>query len=296
VANLKAGNQWQIYGEPIVPTRRGQPLSALPWFWLSFSGHTAQISKPPLLGMVNVALSHYRLGADYAHGLHWTGLPTFYVTGSSSDEAVKVGSATALVLADSAARVGFAEFKGDGLGSLERAMAAKERMLAILGAAVFGTDAKRIETAEAARIRNSGETSLLMGVVSAVQASLEAAMKFAADWQGAAGDVSVSLNTDFVSEKMDPQTLVGLVAAYQAGALTLSSLLAALQDGELLPPQTDIADEVAKLGGQADGGEGAQVGHPAGGKQPSDRGHRQTAKEFGITRRTVERAEKIAAE
>jgi Domain of unknown function (DUF4055) len=151
------------------------------------------------------------------------------------------------LLKDPNARVGFAELKGDGLGSLERAIVAKEQQMAVLGAAILGAEARRVETVEAARIRHSGETGLLMAAVSAVQATLQAALQFAADWNGAAGSVRVELNDDFISARLDPQTLLGLVQAYQAGALTLGSLLQAMQDGDLLPQKTVVTDEVASL-------------------------------------------------
>jgi hypothetical protein len=240
-------NEWQRYGDVIQPNKRGVAFDKLPFFWLSILGHTSDICKPPLLGMVNLALSHYRLSADYAHGLHWTGLPTFYVAGATDDNPVHIGAATALLLKDANAKVGYAEFKGDGLGSLERAIAATENRMAVLGAAILGAEARRVETAEAARIRHSGETGLLMAAVSAVQATLQTALQFAADWDGAAGKVSVELNDDFISARLDPQTLLGLVQAYQAGALTLGSLLQAMQDGDLLPQKTVITDEVAHL-------------------------------------------------
>ncbi len=246
IAGQYLQNEWEIY-EQITPTKRGMPFEKIPFFWTSILGPTAEICKPPLLGMVNVALSHYRLSADYAHGLHWTGLPTFYITGSDSDEPVHLGAATAVLLKDPNAKVGFAEFKGDGLGSLERAIAAKEQQMAVLGAAILGAEARRVETAEAARIRHSGETGLLMAAVSAVQASLHAALSFASDWDGAAGSVAVELNDDFISARLDPQTLLGFVQAYQAGALSLGALLQAMQDGDLLPQKTIITDEVAHL-------------------------------------------------
>jgi hypothetical protein len=247
VNNAITGNEWRIYGDVIQPTKRGAVFDKIPFFWVSILGPTAEICKPPLFGMVNVALSHYRLSADYAHGLHWTGLPTFYVTGSASDEPVRIGAATAILLKDANAKVGFAEFRGDGLGSLERAIAAKEAQMAVLGAAILGAEARRgVETATAAHIRHSGETSLLTAAVSAVQASLQAALAFAADWDGASG-VLVELNDDFISARLDPQTLLGLVQAFQAGALTLGSLLQAMQDGDMLPQKIVVTDEVAHL-------------------------------------------------
>jgi hypothetical protein len=238
--------EWAPYGEPIVPTKRGQAFDKIPFCWVSILGSTAEICKPPLLGMVNVSLSHYRLSADYAHGLHWSALPTFYITGYKSDEPVTLGAATALLIENENARVGFAEYKSDGLGSLERAIAAKEKQMAELGASLI-SEASRAETAEAVRIKHSGATGLLQSAVTAVQESLQAALQVAAEWEGASGSVSLEINDDFISARLDPQTLLGLVSAYQAGALTLGSLLQAMQDGDLLPMKTIVTDEVANL-------------------------------------------------
>jgi len=90
-----------------------------------------------------------------------------------------VGPATAILLNDPAAKNRSAEFKGGGLGNLERTIAAKEQQMAALGAAILSAEAGRNETAEAARIHHSGETGLLMAGVSALQASTRAALAFA---------------------------------------------------------------------------------------------------------------------
>jgi hypothetical protein len=52
---------------------------------------------------------------------------------------------------------------------------------------------------------------------------------------GCDGHYSVELNTDFVSKRMDGATLTALVAAYQAGAVTLAGFLQALADGDIVP-------------------------------------------------------------
>ena len=246
-SDMLINNEWKRYSDAIQPLKRGAVFDRIPFFWLSILGHTSEVFKPPLLGMVNVALSHYRVSADLAHGLHWSALPTFYVAGATDDNPVSLGSATAILLKDPNAKVGFAEFRGDGLGSLERAIASKERQMAVLGAAILSAETRRNETAEAAHIRHSGETALLSAAVSAVQATLQAALAFAAEWDGASGKIVVELNDDFISARLDPQTLLGLVQAYQAGALTLGSLLQAMQDGDLLPQKAVVADEVASL-------------------------------------------------
>jgi Domain of unknown function (DUF4055) len=243
--------EW-IINSQTQPTLRGAPIKALPFFWLSCMGRTSRIEKPPLLGLVNVAMSHYRSSADLEHGRHFTAMPTLWVTGTiAGAEPIRVGAGAVIELSDPGSRVGYAEFTGQGLGSLEKALSDKEHMMAVLGAAVFGGEKKGVEAAETARIRTAGENSLLMGAVSAVEETLEAALQCAADWMGVSGEIDVQINRDFIDQAIDSQTLMGMVAAYQAGAMSLEAFLYCLQQAEMLAPETDIATEVAKLSAAA---------------------------------------------
>lgn len=238
-------DEWVIHGTPITPKFRGTGFNEIPFFWLTPLGNTTRIDSPPLLGLVNVCLSHYRTSADLEHGRHFSGLPTLVVTGSSEgDSPIQVGSLAAIVLSDSAAQVYYAEVKGD-FTSLENALRDKQDMMATLGAAVFHDTPKGVEAAETARIRTSGETSLLVGVTTAVETTLQAALECAAKWMGAAGKIEVTLNRDYVDTKLDGPTLTALVLGYQAGAISLPQFLYNLQQGELLQPDTDIEEEVA---------------------------------------------------
>ncbi len=240
-------SEWAVF-EQTTPTRRGAPLDVLPWFWASTLGRTPRIAKPPLLGLVSLAMSHYRSSADLEHGRHFAGLPTLWVSGCTSDEAIRVGGATAILLSDPAARVGYAEFTGQGLGSLEKALETKEYQMAALGAAIFAESRKGVEAAETARLRSSAETSLLSGIVSAIEETLEAALRLAAEWMGAGGDaVDIEINRDFVDATLEPAALVALVQAFQAGAVSLETFLFNLQQGEMLPPEMDVTAEAAKL-------------------------------------------------
>lgn len=243
-----ASDEWIIV-KATMPTRAGQPMDALPFFWLTPKGKTNTIEKPPMLGLVNLAIAHFCNSADLEHGRHFSGMPTLYVTGATDpDMQIRIGSCAAIIMGNENAKVAYADFSGDGLGSLERGMADKEGQMAALGAAVFqAAHRKGVEAAETARIRISGENSLLTGVVGAVEESLTAALKCASEWMRATGDVSVELNRDFVSGSIEPQLLQGMVQAFQAGAYSLDSFLFALQKGELIPPDQDLDEEKKKV-------------------------------------------------
>lgn len=245
------GKEWTLYATPAI-TQRGRPLDRLPFFWLSAIGSTPQYVRPPLLGLVNTALSHYRTSADLEHGRHFAGMPTLYVTGIDTTDPIRVGAATAITLSDPHAKVGYAEFVGQGLGSLEKALETKEAQMSVMGAAAFAEPKRTFESTASVRMRMAGENTLLGSIVTAVEAMMRDALQYAAEWAGAGtGGVTVSLNREFVDSALDGQTLQALVSALQAGGMTLEAFLFNLQQADMLPPETDTSAEAAKLREQA---------------------------------------------
>lgn len=239
-------DEWEIYKDPLTPTKRGIALDHIPFFWLTPLGNTARIENPPLLGLVDVCVAHFKNTADHEHGLHFSGLPTLYATGVTDPEKpVKIGSMTVMHLPQADCKLAYAEFNGDGLGALERAIADKEQKMGVLGAAVFHDDKKGVEAADTTRIRTSSETSLLIGVTTAVEATIKQALECAAKWMGVAGKIEVTLNRQFIDTKIDGPTLVGLVTAYQSGGMSLPQFLYNLEQGEMLAPDTDLKEEAA---------------------------------------------------
>jgi hypothetical protein len=252
-SDIKAETDDWIIFEELVPTKLGLTLNEIPFFWLSCFGQSDKIEKPPLLALVDVALSHYRSSADLEHGRHFTALPTLYVTGvSDTTSPIHVGAQSAILLSDPTAKVGYAEFSGQGLSSLETALEEKEHMMAVLGGAVFADQRKGVEAAETARIRTSGETSLLMGVVNSVEETLEAALRKAAEWMNVTGEdaIDIAINRDFVDLTLDPQTLMALLKSYLSGAISLETFLFSIEKAQMLAPDRSIEQEIAAIKAQ----------------------------------------------
>jgi hypothetical protein len=246
------GSEWMIYDTPKMPSIRAKPLDAVPFFWLSPQGRAANVAKPPLMGLVNTCFAHYRKSADLAHGLHWTALPTFFVAGATqSTTPVAVGAMAALMLPDPNSKAGYAEFSGAGMTAIANALEAEEARMAVLGASVFHDGPKGVEAAETARIRTSGETSLLSGVVTTVEEVLQAALECAAKWMSITGKVKLTLNREWVDGALDGPTLTGLVQAFEAGALSLPQFLYNLQQADMLAPDTDLDEEAKRVAVEA---------------------------------------------
>lgn len=244
--SVKGKEEWVLF-KSLQPTKRGAAVATIPFFWLTPMGGVPDIVKPPLLGMVNVNLSHYRTSADLEHGRHFTALPTLWVAGAADDTEIRVGAHAAILLGENGS-VGYAEFSGAGLSSLERALEEKEQMMAALGAAILGASRKGVEAAETARIRSSSEASLLMGIVSAVEEVFERALAMCADWMAVTGEIDVDMNRDFIDTTMQRGQLTELLGALQSNAITIDTFLFNLQEAEMLAPDRSIEDEKKDLG------------------------------------------------
>jgi Domain of unknown function (DUF4055) len=227
--------EWAVYSE-VVPTRRGKPLDIIPFTFLSTQGATATVIDPPLAGLVDLSLEHYRKSSDLSHGLYWVAIPTLYITGINEDRQVTLGGGSAILINEAQAKVGMVEFTGAGLGSLEKAISQIEHRMAAVGAGILAAESQRTNiTAQEAGIKHASESNLLTSVVSGVRDGLMKALGYAAHWAFSDGKVDVELNDDFVSSRLDGPTLMGLVQALQSDGITLADFQHCLQDGGLLP-------------------------------------------------------------
>ena len=197
----------------------------------------------PLADIITVNLDHYRLDADYKHGLHYTALPTAWVSGFDKTSELRIGSSTAWVAETPGAVAGFLEFKGQGLSTFENAQNRDERLMAVLGSRML-EDTKRVgETADAIELRQAGENSFLMTLALSVSDSISQVLRWVYWWNSTEQypeDISESLvllqiNTDFTAKGLTAMELTAIVSAWQAGAISQATMFDLFRKGEVLP-------------------------------------------------------------
>ncbi len=138
----KAESDWQMV-KRTVPLRNGKPLDRIPFVFHGPRNCLPEVDNLPLEHIIHVNLDHYRLDADYKHGLHFTALPTAWVSGFEKSQDLRIGSSTAWVAEQSGAVAGFLEFRGLGLSTFENAQNRDERLMALLGSRML-EDTKRV--------------------------------------------------------------------------------------------------------------------------------------------------------
>jgi hypothetical protein len=223
------------------PLMNGKPLNYIPFVIIGPGGKGDEIDVPPLLDLVDKNIAHYQVNSDYRHGLHFTGLPTPYVAGWSPPtgadgkvEKLYIGSPAAWIFTEPNAKAEFLEFKGEGLKSIADALTRIETQMALLGARMIADETKQVETLGAQLIKRQGEISILSKTVQSISEALEWALGVFAEWAGQKAKIKYQLNRDFVPAMMDGREIMGIVQAFQAGAISEPEMFELFQRADVI--------------------------------------------------------------
>lgn len=233
--------------EEVIPRMGGKPLPYIP-FIIHEPDYDHTVSPPPLLDLVNLALSHYRLKADHSHALHYAALPTPWITGvDANDENAPrtIGPQKIWTITNPDAKVGMLEFTGAGVDSIDKELNNMEDQMAILGSRVLLPEVSE-NTATASKLRSISETSDLASIVVILEKQLNQLLEFTALWAATAGETGVIIDTNFLPQDLDAGMITALVGAWQSAAFPYSTLVDNLKKAELIDPETTIEDLLAE--------------------------------------------------
>ena len=242
--NSTVSAEWELV-EEITPLMNGAPMRFIPFQIINSDSLEFAVSKPPLLDLVDLNLSHYRTNADLEHGAHFTGLPTPFIAGLQLEDGAKItiGSATAIIAPDPQANASYLEFTGQGLQALEALLTRKEAQMAAIGARMLAPEKSGVEAAETMEIKRAGETSVLASQANIVSMAMERILGWVAQWMGIVGPINYQLNTDYLPVRMTGQDLTALVSSWQSGAISRATLFYNLQAGEVIAPGKTLEEE-----------------------------------------------------
>lgn len=268
------GGQWEgvrrcvmeawgrVEGTWCMEERRTLKRDGVALTFIPFVFHGPQHSRPepdrlPLAAIIAANLDHYRLDADYKHGLHFTALPTAWVSGFDKGSPLRIGASTAWVSEVAGAAAGFLEFSGAGLGHIERAMEKVERRMAVLGAGMLegtcvGTSVPG--TGGAASPRASLELCGLGSIVASLNESLSQVLRIAQWWiEGGelrAQNASIVMETDLSARVVNGELISAVVGAWRGGAISRDTMLDWLKRWEVLPEGRSVGEERALIHGK----------------------------------------------
>lgn len=249
--NADKKDEWvEITENPIVPLMNGKALDYIPFVFVNTDSTSPKVQDAPLIGLVNVNISHYKTTADLEHGAHFTGLPTAVITGHTKgdDESFRIGSTTAWVFSQSDADAKYLEFEGKGLETLQELLKEKEEKMAALGAQMLTPSARRNEAAETAEIRHMGENSVLSSISQTLSEALNTALEYAAAWiNSGTTPATIKLNTDFMPAFITPQMMRELLQAVQSGRISPRTYFENMKRGEIIDSEKTYEQEQSEI-------------------------------------------------
>lgn len=246
---------WMLV-ETITPLMNGKPLDYIPFVFISPNGTSSDVSKPPVFDLAIVNIDHYRTMADYKHGLHYVGLPTPWIAGVTPEDSPKsIGPSAIWAFSDANAKAEYLQVDAEGFGTLREELSRLVGDMAALGARLLAPDQKKVaESGDALEQRAAGESSVLASLAYSVSRALTTALKITADWLGAdSKNVSISLNTDFVTQVMDANLLAQLIKAVQSGILSMETFYDTLVRGEVVASDHSYEEERDRIDGEGAG-------------------------------------------
>ena len=232
----------------------GQRLNYIPFSFAGADNNLPDPDKPPMYDIAKVNISLFRNSADYEESLFIHGQGTLFVSSDMSvDQFTKANPNGVMV----GSRKGhFLGANGDAKlvqveanSAIREAMEDKEDAMKMIGARM-ATDRTGTQTAEAAKIDSSAETSVLSTITGNVSEAIENALKFACDFMG--GDpekVVFTLNQSFFDETATFQDLMALISLEDRGTIAKADTRAKLRkSGWIDKNRTDAEiDEEAEV-------------------------------------------------
>ena len=144
--------EW-IVTEEYEPQSRGQKLDDIPFVFVNTKNTTPLVTDPILFNMSQINIGQYRTNVDVEHAAHFTALPQPYLSGDLQDDQnnLPIGTYEVWQLTEGST-VGYLEFGGAGITSLQAILAHKEEQMVDIGSRLL-SGKKGVESVEALQIR-----------------------------------------------------------------------------------------------------------------------------------------------
>lgn len=258
------GSTYVEIGEPVIPMRRGKPIPFIPFVFVNQTGLGADPEPPQLADLCEVLLSMYRNSADLERNVHLLA-PTLTLAGLTEDPGHVEYGGYIYLGSNSEARAEFVQ-ASDNNASLLALIDAKAKVAVHLAASMLERSGG-VETAEAVRLKQASDSSVLATIAYALSRALSEVMAYRAWWAvGAADDVwgeldriragvSVKLNDDFESVGMTAEEARQWAELQLQGFISKRTLLAKYEAGEVYPEGVKAEDEERAIAE-----EGAEMG------------------------------------
>lgn len=221
----KTTGDWSVVAEFTPTQSNGETWPYIPFTFVGSEDNNDEIDKPPMKGIVDLNIAHYRNSADYEDSVFYAGQAQAWMSGITQDHidmmkanGMYVGSRQLIAVPDGGS---FGYSQAGENPAVRQAMIDKVEQMASLGARMVEQGSASKTATQAA-----GEQEVQHSVISLISENITNAYKMALKWVGMYmgvddDDMQYMLNSDFVSYVAQPQELQFMVQAFQQGAMPM---------------------------------------------------------------------------
>lgn len=203
--------------EVIVPEILGQFLNEIPFVFINAGDLVPEPTKPPLLGLSDLAFAIYRGEADFRQALFMQGQDTLVVEGGEEGKTYLTGAGATITppIGGTAKYIGV---QSTGLQEMRKQLENDKKIAAHKAAQMTDTTSRQRESGEALRVRVAAQTATLNQQADTGAEGLQSILRIAAEWLGEdPKKVIVKPNKDFSSDMPDGTTMKAFVEARVMG-------------------------------------------------------------------------------
>ena len=204
-----------------------------------YSGKTdTMTSKPPLLDIAYLNLSHYQRQADLIHSLHVASQPMLVLEGwddQTKDMAISVNYAMATQPGN---KVYYVEPASSAFEAQAAEIEELQRQMATLGISTLSQQKFVAETADARRLDRIDTNSMLSMVSLDLEQKLQKAFNLSANYLGLEPP-EIQISRDFDIDKLIGQDITALTTLFDQKILDREEFRQILVQGEVLPAATE---------------------------------------------------------
>ena len=219
----------------------GNSWEHIPFVFNGAEDNDDRIDAAPLYDLAQLNIGHLKNSADYEESVHVTGQPTLMMSTDMSVEQFNAANPNGVQIGS---RRGHNLGPGGSANLLQaspnqladEAMKRKEEQAVMLGARLV-MQASANETAEAARIKHSGENSVLSTIVSNTNDAILRCTKWAFRFMANSTteeDIVFQISKEFFDKTIDPQMLLAQLQLYNSAIITESDLRNSLRQSGLI--------------------------------------------------------------
>ena len=200
----------------------GSLWTEIPFVFDGSVNNDESVDKAPLYDIAELNVSHYRNSADYEESSFLVGQPTPVFVGltqswveQNMSAGISMGSRSGIMLPEG----GNAMLLQAGENQMPlKGMEIKEMQMVKIGARII-QDQGGTETAEAAKIRFSGQNSKLGSIIVNIEEGFYKCFYWAMDFMGGTVEPIIEVNKEFYDATIDPQLLMAQIQLMDRGVI-----------------------------------------------------------------------------